>query len=80
MRQNPFSELPTEELVKKAKGMKVAIIILGVMVALMFISGGYLYTQKGFTFSTLMPILFLPLWYLNFRNWKMLKDEIAKRG
>ena len=80
MRQNPLSELSTEELVKKEKGLKIAIIILGVSVALMFISGGYLYSQKGFTFSTIMPILFLPLWYLNYRNWKMLKDEIAKRG
>lgn len=80
MRQNPFSELPTEELVKKEKGMKIAIIILSVSVVLMFMSGAYLFIKKGFTFSTIMPILFLPLWYLNFRNWKMLKDEIAKRG
>ena len=42
MRQNPLSELSTEELVKKEKGLKIAIIILGVSVALMFISGGYL--------------------------------------
>ncbi|MBX9784527.1 MAG: hypothetical protein K2X48_17815 [Chitinophagaceae bacterium] len=80
MRQNPFSELPTEELVKKEKGMKIAIIVLGVCVGLMLISGGYLYSQKGFTFSTLMPILFLPLWYLNYYNWKKLKEELAKRG
>lgn len=80
MKQKPLSEFTTEELVKNEKGLKVAVIVLGACVAIMFLTGGYLFTQKGFSFSTAMPIFFLPLWILNYRNWKKLKEELAKRG
>jgi hypothetical protein len=79
MPQKPLSEFSTEELIKNEKGMKIAVIVLGVCVGIMFITGGYLFSKKGFSFSTLMPVLFLPLWYLNFRNWQKLKAELQKR-
>ena len=80
MKSKPLSEFTTEELVKNEKGMKIAVIVLGVCVCLMFISGGYLFAQKGFTFSTVMPLMFLPLWFINYRNLKKLKEELMKRG
>ncbi len=79
MTPKPLSEISTEELVKNEKGMKIAVIVLGACVCLMFISGGYLFAQKGFSFSTIMPVIFLPLWFINYRNWKKMKDELAKR-
>jgi hypothetical protein len=80
MKPKPLSEFSTEELKKNEKGMKIAVYVLGICVGLMFLSGGYLYTQKGFSFSTAMPIFFLPLWLINYRNWKKMKEEIARRG
>lgn len=79
MKPKPLSELTTEELVKNEKGMKIAVIILGVSVFIMFITGGYLFSQKGFTFSTVMPLMFLPLWIINYSNWKKLRAELARR-
>jgi hypothetical protein len=79
MKPKPLSEFSTEELKKNEKGMKIAVIVLGVCVGLMFLSGGYLFTKKGFTASTILPLVFLPLWLLNYRNWKKLKEELAKR-
>lgn len=80
MKPKPLSEFTTEELTKNEKGMKIAVIVLGACVVMMFISGGYLFAQKGFTFSTVMPLIFLPLWFINYRNWKKLKEELMKRG
>jgi hypothetical protein len=80
MKPKPLSELSTEELIKMEKGMKIAVIVLGACVVLMFLSGGYLFAQKGFSFSTVMPIIFLPLWVINYRNWKKLKEELQKRA
>ena len=80
MKPKPLSEFSIEELKKNEKGMKIAVYVLGICVGLMFLSGGYLYTQKGFTASTALPLCFLPLWILNYRNWKKLKEELAKRG
>jgi hypothetical protein len=80
MKPKPLSELTTEELVKNEKGLKIAVIVLAVCVGLMFLSGGYLFAKKGFSFSTVMPLMFLPLWFINYRNWKNLKEELAKRG
>ncbi len=80
MKPKQLSEYTTEELKKSEKGMRIAVIVLGVCVGLMFLSGGYLFSKKGFTASTIMPLLFLPLWFLNYRNWKKMKEEITKRG
>jgi hypothetical protein len=80
MKPKPLSEFSTEELIKSEKGMKIAVIVLGVCVILMFLSGGYLFAKKGFSFSTVMPVIFLPLWLINFRNWKKLKEELSKRN
>lgn len=80
MKPKPVSEFSTEELKKNEKGMKIAVYVLGICVAIMFITGGYLFAKKGFTFSTVMPLLFLPMWFINYRNWKKLKEELAKRG
>jgi hypothetical protein len=60
--------------------MKIAVIVLSTCVVMMFLSGGYLFAKKGFTFSTVMPLMFLPLWFINYRNWKKLKEELMKRG
>ncbi|MBS4065223.1 MAG: hypothetical protein KGZ74_11725 [Chitinophagaceae bacterium] len=80
MKPKPLSEFSTEELKKNEKAMRIAVIFLGVCVVILFVSGGYLFSKKGFTASTIMPLVFLPLWLLNYRNWKKLKEELAKRG
>lgn len=80
MKPKPLSEFTTEELTKNEKGMKIAVIVLGICVGLMFISGGYLFAKKGFSFSTVMPVIFLPLWMINYKNWKKLKEELQKRS
>jgi hypothetical protein len=80
MKPKPLSEFSTEELIKTEKGMKIAVIVLGTCVVLMFLSGGYLFAQNGFSFSTVMPVIFLPLWLINYRNWKKLKEELQKRA
>jgi ABC-type spermidine/putrescine transport system permease subunit I len=80
MEPKPLSEFTTEELKKNEKTMRIAVIVLGVCVAILFVSGGYLFSKKGFTASTIMPLVFLPLWFLNYRNWRKLKEELVKRG
>lgn len=80
MKPKPLSQFATEELKKNEKAMRIAVIFLGVCVVLLFVSGGYLFSQKGFTASTVLPFVFLPLWLLNYRNWKKLNEELKKSG
>jgi hypothetical protein len=80
MKPKPLSEFTTEELIKNEKGMRIIVIVMGVCVGFMFLSGGYLFVKKGFSASTALPLCFMPLWILNYRNWKKLKEELAKRG
>lgn len=80
MAQKPLTEMTVEELSKNEKNMKTATYVLGFCVGVMFLSGTYLTIIKGFSISTILPIAFLPLFFINMQNWKKVKAEIANRS
>lgn len=79
MASKPMSEMTTDELQKTAKSLKTSISILGVILILMTASSIYLFIDKGFSATTVMPIVFLPLFTMNIANMKKIKAEILKR-
>ncbi|MDX1936374.1 MAG: hypothetical protein SFU21_04640 [Flavihumibacter sp.] len=79
MKSPSLSEWTTEELKKNEKGLRIANIALGFCVGVMCLTGGYMFVKKGFSTSTLMPLLFLPLLVINYMQWKKIKTEITSR-
>ncbi|MBL0882563.1 MAG: hypothetical protein IBJ16_04290 [Chitinophagaceae bacterium] len=80
MPSKPISEMTTEELQKTDKSLKLAIQIMGVVLVLMTASSIYIFTQKGFSTTTVLPIVFLPLFTMNMANRKKIKAELLSRN
>ncbi len=79
MASKPISEMTTEELLKTDKSLRLAIIIMGVFLVLMTASSIYIFTKKGFSATSVLPIVFLPLFTMNMANRKKVKSELIKR-
>ena len=79
MASKPISEMTTEELQKTDKSLRLAIQIMGVFLVLMTASSIYIFTQKGFSATSVLPIVFLPLFTMNLANRKKVKSELIKR-
>lgn len=75
-----LSTLTVEELEKRAKTTKAASIMLAVIMAIQFGIGIFLTVSKGFNVFTFIPLAFLPILIINFRNIKKIKEEIARRN
>lgn len=80
MASKPISEMRIAELQKTDKSLKLAIQIMGVVLVLMIASSIYIFTQKGFSATTVLPIVFLPLFTMNMANRKKIKAELLSRN
>ena len=79
MAQKQISELSDEELKKNIKMMNVAVTVIIVSIIIMAISAIYTFTKKGFTATTVLPFVFLPLAMINLMNLKKMKKELDSR-
>jgi uncharacterized membrane protein YoaK (UPF0700 family) len=79
MKSTPLAEWSTEELKKNERGLRIANIALAFCVGCMCLTGGYMFIKKGFSMTTLMPLLFLPLLLMNYKQWKKIRTEITSR-
>lgn len=61
MAQEDLTKIPTEELKKRAKMMRLAVFSIGFSMVLMIISGIILSIKKGFSALSITAICFLPL-------------------
>jgi len=80
MASKPISEMTTEELHKTAKSMKIIVTILVASLIVMAASAVYLFIKKGFSATTILPIVFFPLVSLNMANMKKIKAELLSRN
>lgn len=62
---------------KKRKGIYIAFFVL--IIIMMGVSI-FSFARKGFTFFTVMPILFFPLFLMNLKNYTDVKKEIKSRN
>ncbi|BFM43640.1 hypothetical protein CFS9_22810 [Flavobacterium sp. CFS9] len=79
MKNEKFSKMTTEELLKSQKMSKSATYAFAVILALLFIVNIYLVLKKGFSASQVVPIALLPLLILNFKTLKDIKEELKSR-
>lgn len=80
MASKPISEMTTAELQKTAKSLKIVVAILAGTMIVMTASCVYLFIKKGFGPTTILPIVFLPLFTMNIANMKKIKAELLSRN
>jgi hypothetical protein len=79
MAQKQFSEMTDEELKKRQKELTFAVVLMAVAVLVMTISAIVSYSKKGFSTTTILPLLFTPLAISNLLSLKKIKAELALR-
>jgi hypothetical protein len=79
MKNEKFSKMTTEELLKSQQISKTASYAFAVILLLLFIVNIYLVFKKGFSASQIVPIALLPLLLLNFKTLKDIKEELKSR-
>jgi len=81
MKTQPISEMSTENLKKNYKAMKLVTGILTGCFIVMVGSALYIGFTKGFgTTTTILPLVFVPLFISNIINLKKIKKELVARG
>ena len=79
MKNEKFSKMTTEELLKSQQISKTAAYAFAVILLLLFIVNIYLVFKKGFSASQVVPIALLPLLVLNFKTLKDIEEELKSR-
>ena len=75
MKNENFSDLSTEDLLKRQKTIKpLTILLIGTLVLSLFIT-----IKKGFTAVLVVPIALSPIAILNLNNLKNIQKEINSR-
>lgn len=80
MAQEDLTKVTTEELKKRAKTMKIGIIIIGISMILMTISGIILSIKKGFSALSITAFGFFPLVIIFSAQLKKLNEELKIRN
>ncbi|MCM5528306.1 hypothetical protein [Parasegetibacter sp. NRK P23] len=74
------SELTAEELTAEEKKRKGIYIVFSMLIGVMTGVSIYGSVKNGFSFFTVMPIIFFPLFLLNLKQYKEVKKEIKSRN
>ncbi|CAI9687649.1 MULTISPECIES: hypothetical protein [Elizabethkingia] len=79
MKNENFSDLSTEDLLKRQKTIKpLTIILIGTLVILLVLSI-FITIKKGFTALLVVPFALSPIAILNLNNLKSIQKEINSR-
>ncbi|MDX8567304.1 redox-active disulfide protein 2 [Elizabethkingia sp. HX XZB] len=79
MENENFSDLSTEDLLKRQKTIKpLTIILIGTLVILLVLSI-FITIKKGFTALLVVPFALSPIAILNLNNLKSIQKEINSR-
>lgn len=79
MKNTKFSEMTTEELIKKQKTLKTVNSIFAVVLLMLFALNVYIVLRKGFSAMNVVPVALLPILFLNINNLKEIKRELESR-
>ncbi|MDV2446223.1 redox-active disulfide protein 2 [Elizabethkingia anophelis] len=79
MKSENFSDLSTEDLLKRQKTIKpLTILLIGTLVILLVLSI-FITIKKGFTALLVVPFALSPIAILNLNNLKSIQKEINSR-
>ncbi|ATL42745.1 redox-active disulfide protein 2 [Elizabethkingia sp. HX WHF] len=79
MKNENFSDLSTEDLLKRQKTIKpLTILLIGTLVVLLVLSI-FITIKKGFTALLVVPFALSPIAILNLNNLKSIQKEINSR-
>lgn len=80
MKAKDVEKLTTDELKRKIKNHKMAVIVYIAIVAIMIAISMVRYLEVGYDFSVLMPLFFLPMVMIFYGTQKKLEKELKKRN
>lgn len=76
MKAKELSGLRNEELLKRERRFKIIVLLLAVGLGLLFISALYSTIQRGFTSVLIIPIVLLPILFVNIKRLNNIKKEL----
>jgi Flp pilus assembly protein TadB len=79
MKTKNFAEMSTEKLLEQTKSIKALTGLLGGMLLVLFFTGGYIFSTKGFNVFLIIPLALLPIVILNVKTLKEIKKELDSR-
>jgi|TARA_B110000971_G_scaffold197730_1_gene213768 hypothetical protein len=80
MMASQFKNYTTDELLKKLKNQKRLAIFHGFIVLFLFIVAGFNSAENGFSFSSFLPLFFLPMQGVFIYEIKKMKKELTLRN
>jgi hypothetical protein len=80
MKKKNFTEMSTEKLLEQTKSLKALTGLLGGMLLILFFTGGYILSTKGFNVFLIIPLALLPIVILNINTLKEIKKVLDSRG
>lgn len=80
MQTKKLAELTVQELMLEEKKRKAIYIAFAALIGIMAGASIFGFILKGFTFFTVMPLLFTPLFLMNLKNYQDVKKEIKSRN
>lgn len=75
-----FSNYTKEELLKKLKSQKLLVIVHGFIVFLMLVLAILSTIEKGLSFTTFLPLFFIPMEIVMLYELRKIKKELANRN
>jgi hypothetical protein len=79
MKTKDLTQLSNEKLLEQTKSLKALTALLGGMLLVLFFTGGYILSKKGFNVFLIIPLAFLPIVIMNINTLKEIKKELASR-
>jgi cytochrome b561 len=74
-----LKEFSTEVLQKREKAARIAVIIMGLCILGMLVSGVILTVRKGFSFESVLALFFIPIFIMNVTQLRAIRAELASR-
>lgn len=80
MKTNKLTDLTDQELILEQKKRKSTSISYSIIIGIMIGVSIYGYIKNGFSFFTVMPIMFFPTFIINWKNYQEAINEVKSRN
>lgn len=80
MKTNKLTDLTDQELILEQKKRKSTSISYSIIIGIMIGVSIYGYIKNGFSFFTVMPVMFFPIFIINWKNYQEAINEVKSRN
>lgn len=80
MKKENYTDLSTEELLKRKNTLKTLTLLLAAVLTVLLVFTVVTSLQKGFTALVAVPLALMPIVFTNWSQVKAIGEELQKRG